>query len=405
MRWMKVAEDNGAFPPIDGLHVAAKNYMTAFYALTSRCSDHNKPSRERLEIWSAMRSAKVYSVDPAVVVNAEKQAFYGALNEIAGSVPLGLASAPRATVDVIAWLAGFPDAATLGLLHDGRIEEIIESQSNKIVAHFRRRGHEIDLLIPFDNVYIALNEGHESNEMSTMAQYPESQKFLLNRELRQFTLGYLLRKRNGLVYVDSVQAMEPRNKSLPVSFVVDETRDPGAKGFPFWALAGGEPVILDTLVKRIVQKKFVQQDDSKFKKAFRASRKRLGMRGEKKPIPPPFYVIQAGDVIPETTPNDGTGGCWTLGHRIDVAGHWRMRIQRGELPIDNRLFDDLIDKRGYQFFYEYGEEPFEALVSLNRRGIRPCGQGEWLAIKRTWIRSHERGPKDGPKVPAVRLVR
>jgi len=168
----------------------------------------------------------------------------------------------------------------------------------------------------------------------------------------------------------------------------------------------GAPVIWGFILDQITRKqRVIVHDDKNFRREFRKNKKRFGLGGKKKPPPPPFYVLDISDEpIHVSNKRKGDGGSgWTLGHRVEVSGHWRYVTCRGDLPLKNDLLDELVDKRGYQYVFLFGHELPDILQALTRRGKKPCGPDEWLAVKRIWVDSHEKGPEDSPLVPALRF--
>ena len=91
-----------------------------------------------------------------------------------------------------------------------------------------------------------------------------------------------------------------------------------------------------------------------------------------------------------------------LHYRHDVRGHERCLIRRGILPLDPEIRKKLL-KRGYKV-YEHTKPSDETNARLLKRGFVTKKSDEWLAIKVIWVDEHQRGPEDGPYIPALRTT-
>lgn len=124
-------------------------------------------------------------------------------------------------------------------------------------------------------------------------------------------------------------------------------------------------------------------------------------------IPRPFYTLRLKpQVIDESMRRNVTLGRYTFHYtyRFDVRGHERIRVQRGEGPIDEKARKKLVE-RDY-VIYEPGMPLDEVLMKkLDVRGFRRPTSTEWLAVLTSWINPHQKGPDGAPYVPAVRAVK
>jgi hypothetical protein len=131
-------------------------------------------------------------------------------------------------------------------------------------------------------------------------------------------------------------------------------------------------------------------------------------RGLLHPIPPPFYKVDLKQELVEERIRERASTMaqkhrtWQLQHRCDVRAHERIRIARGKLPLDPEIEQDLLERK-YKLFTHNPVDADTARLMLERHE-RPKSHDEWLAIKVSWVKSHQRGPEDAPYVPALRVV-
>lgn len=124
------------------------------------------------------------------------------------------------------------------------------------------------------------------------------------------------------------------------------------------------------------------------------------------PLPEPFYMCNLRDELltaPARKPNRFPGRPMEWSHRWDVRGHECVRIERGELPIDDKLRAKL-KKRGYRIYegLTLGGAGDDA-NRLLKKGIRAPGPREWLAVLSYWRENFVKGPSDKPYIPAARF--
>lgn len=154
----------------------------------------------------------------------------------------------------------------------------------------------------------------------------------------------------------------------------------------------------------------VLKDMPEFGKAMRQRKKLLGMAKVALPVPPPFYEIVVKDVDLNSVMREGTRASdahtgWELTHQVEVAGHVKYKIMRGDLPVrEERLA--WLAKNKYQLFQGSMQgAPQEVLDGLQRRGVWHPDSNEWLAVKVTYVKPYSKGPETGVVIPAVRVVR
>ena len=154
----------------------------------------------------------------------------------------------------------------------------------------------------------------------------------------------------------------------------------------------------------------VLKDMPEFGKAMRQRKKFLGMAKVALPVPPPFYEIVVKDVDLHSVMREGTRVSdprtgWELTHQVEVAGHVKYKIMRGDLPVrPERLV--WLAKNKYQLFQGSMQgAPQEILDGLQRRGVWHPDSNEWLAVKVSHVKPYCKGPETGVIVPAVRVVR
>lgn len=164
------------------------------------------------------------------------------------------------------------------------------------------------------------------------------------------------------------------------------------------------PWVLNMVVQLVTkQQRFVIERPLSFEQRLKLRHVKRGKLSA--PIPQPYYVITLRDqVIDETLESESNSlhkRTFEYSYRFDVQGHERCKIRRGSLPLEPKLAAKL-EARGYQVF-TVSAMPAEHLERLGRREIAPKRPDEWLAIKVRWVEDYQKGPKDAPYVPAIRL--
>jgi hypothetical protein len=165
-----------------------------------------------------------------------------------------------------------------------------------------------------------------------------------------------------------------------------------------------DPWIVSMMVRAVNEHKQIIQDYAP-SLANRMDRKKVSKRSKQLlPLPAPFYMVNLKDELiaaPVKKPTQLPGRPVEWSHRWDVRGHECCRIERGELPIPEKLKASL--KRREYRIHEGMAVTSEDLGRLMKRGIRAPGPREWVAVLSFWRDAAIRGPKDRPYVPAARV--
>lgn len=211
---------------------------------------------------------------------------------------------------------------------------------------------------------------------------------------------FRLFRRSGEAAVGALPIRDP--SGALVRFTMGGPAAAGARG-PWYGTSALTPWVVTALVDLVNSyRTFAVQDTSVFYRTEYAAR---GKRehGMRRAVPPPFYTIRLRDELVRET---GTTQAWRkaakLRHRFDVRGHERIRVARGTMPLDEKLRRKL-EKRKYRIFTV---EPLDQDTwrMLAERRLAPKRPDEWLAIRKCWVRSFEKGPEGAPFIPAVRRV-
>ena len=124
---------------------------------------------------------------------------------------------------------------------------------------------------------------------------------------------------------------------------------------------------------------------------------------------PAYYVINVNyRDLKDPTPSRTTSSekrsrqGHKLAYRHDRDGHERVLIKRGTLPLDAYEEDALL-MRGYSVYTE-GQPSDEDQLRLVRRRQPTRREGEWIALKTSWVRSTVVGDESLPYKAAVRRV-
>lgn len=229
-------------------------------------------------------------------------------------------------------------------------------------------------------------------------------------------IGHLL-VQNGLV-IEFVNALSTSGESQVMLYPLRDTNNT-LRGFapglpvvskpwldtdgPWYAPYTLMPWVLSALVDLVNSyRTFVLQDTSLFyRETYRTkAKKEYGFR---KAIPPPFYSLKLKDaLVRESGRITVQRWCKPPEHRYDVRGHERIRIARGQMPLDPKLAERL-KKRQYRVFTVESLDQ-ETWRLLGERRLPPKRPEEWLAIRRCFVKNYTKGPEGAPYIPAVRRV-
>jgi len=188
---------------------------------------------------------------------------------------------------------------------------------------------------------------------------------------------------------------------------LDKKHFSGCWEYPWTFSSYTVPTLIDLINEN--NKSFVVKND--YPKDFRRSltkkhKKRLPKGKKGKRSLPAYYVIDVGQksllrAIPKATKSVIRRG-HALSYRHDRDAHERVFVRRGELPmaIAER---DLLTLRGYAIYTEGQPDPQDR-KRLVRRRLPFRQEGEWLALKTTWVQSTIVGDESLPYKPAVRRL-
>jgi hypothetical protein len=172
-------------------------------------------------------------------------------------------------------------------------------------------------------------------------------------------------------------------------------------------LRGGDltPWVVKTLLELLRESRTSVLEQQPTFRDRQLAERRSERSGVPMPVPRPYYVVRvrrrvvydkARQVARRRLPS-----CpWQLRHRFDVVAHERCRVQRGPLPLNPKLRATL-EKRRYRI-YTLEQPSAEDQARLSSRGLQPKHTQEWLAILTSQVASFQKGPEDGPYVPAIR---
>jgi len=124
------------------------------------------------------------------------------------------------------------------------------------------------------------------------------------------------------------------------------------------------------------------------------------------PPPPPYYKIL---LKPETF-DARVNALFTRqrhvewSHQWDVRAHDLIKIMRGTLPIEPKLYHKLL-KRKYDLFDALHPVSAECMAAMMKRNLPPMQPGEWLAYHKGRVKSYVKGPEDKPYIPSSRALK
>lgn len=255
--------------------------------------------------------------------------------------------------------------------------------------------------IPFRAVFIALQAGVRLNTLQRWLRWSDQSYYT---DIASATLlGWLVLDTGEVWHLGWLQRASMPGEAVAIAGVSRH----GDRSGGFLENSAFDGAIIPTILNGLTQRVFDVSElrQPRLARHVRQARRRLGFKG-KRPVPPPFYEIE---IRPEVlarpcAQGESTGASWTLDHRIDVPGHWRVRVERGRGEISPETAKSLA-RRAYTVYRHPSEVDFATRRLLARRGIDlPLGR-EWLAVKKSWISPHTRGPESGPVVPAVRVMK
>lgn len=146
----------------------------------------------------------------------------------------------------------------------------------------------------------------------------------------------------------------------------------------------------------------VQESGLGYKTRFKSKAKKLKM---KRALPPPFYTVHFDhrrDRQPKRSgPPNSVQPDWQ--HKWLVDAHSRTLVQRGTLPLDEKLKARLLKRQYTVYETRAGNDVQETLL---KRRHEPQREGEWLAIRQVWVREHvSPNREDLPLIQGVKKVK
>lgn len=139
----------------------------------------------------------------------------------------------------------------------------------------------------------------------------------------------------------------------------------------------------------------------------RLRRLEFGKEAPAAPVPKRFHeVVVKGGVRWVNARRKAIVACgpaWRLTHRIDVRGHWWVRVRRGHGAPP----PELVERLDPNYLWCSDDSPAldeETQTLLDKRLVRPRYSGEWMAVLKVWVDDHQRGPADGNYVPSAWTV-
>lgn len=253
---------------------------------------------------------------------------------------------------------------------------------------------------PFEAVYIGLGQGVTLSELQARYKFRNR----LPDDLPNYNCDLLGAVMTFSGYVWEFFRLDYLSEGIAYTFLPWRMPDVGWTStidLAPWYL----PVILDTINDH---KTFVVEGYPEGSRAMlRHSRKQMGVKPGKNRgkfwMPPPYYRLRLRDeIVRKRLELSKPQLARQLHYRHDVRGHERCLIRRGILPLDSEIRKRLL-KRGYKV-YEHTKPSDEMNARLLKRGFVTKKSDEWLAIKVIWVDEHQRGPEDGPYIPALRTT-
>lgn len=347
-------------------------WMSSLHVMAKRETDQ-KRSEEATLIWTMLRDARIFHVG--------REVFGGLYQE-----------ADRYTTQEIAGQEFQPYDPTV-------VRPVPEEEKKHWIHSISRAAKHVAYpdKFPFDFVFLGYGEGVGLPSHSVAGKAPRIAGG--TQVVGGTVLGHLM-SANGYV-VGFIEAETDDGQSF---VFLDTVRTPDM-GWP--RSTDLEPWILPNIINIINDHRtFVIESPmhKTVRRAYKDAQRNLGLKNAPSGhMPPPYYTLKLqSQVIREKVRTSyPTGKKGPKSYRSDVRGHERCRIMRGDMPIDPKLAQKLID-RGYTL-YTANQLDADAYRRLNERGLAYKRSDEWVAIKTTWVDDHQ-SPKNPnlPYVPAVR---
>ena len=349
---------------------------------STKIDDERSMRMSRLA-WAFLRDARLFHFDPRMYMEIYHQMDVFCTEEIAG-LPY---HPPKFDDEGFAIAPDVPDG---------------ESEKLGLTLMAASPGAPYPEHFPFESVFIGLGQGANLTGHQTATKFMRRLPVDIYRQLHQCLLLGSLMTFSG--YVWEVFRFTLLNGDQAVTLLPERTPEDGWErtiDLAPWYL----PMILDTINDH---KTFVIEGyPGDTRKDLRHARKAMGFQPKKNRgkfwLPPPYYRVKLRDqIVRKRLEENKPKIAQQLRYRHDVRGHERCYIRRGPLPLDVETRVKLTE-RGYKV-YEHTKPDAEMNARLLKRGHVVKKPDEWVAIMAVWIDEYQKGPEDGPYIPALRTT-
>lgn len=347
--------------------------MASLHATISREKTvGSKPSEEARrefsrEIFTMMWNARLFVIEPHVYLYAYRQA-------------------ELYTTEVLAGLRYRPA---------GEVVPPKEESDIYLAAVMKECKHvEFPQRWPFDTVYLGLGQGVHISAADFMVRMEHYRQFFASEPVAAIVMGYVISTKDDGYVVELTEYQMADGTSAMIPEML-RSRGTWARSYSLvpWMTQIFAHVLEQyrTFIKEVTytpgQRRDLQKKAKQAKVTF---------------LPKPYYVLRMSNkLLEEQERSSASGPSFRYAYRFDVRGHERVKVQRGPLPISPET-EEKLRKRGYQVFLLDIEDDY--LRKLFQRHITPKRPDEWIAVKSTWVKPHQKGPENAPLVPALRVT-
>lgn len=295
---------------------------------------------------------------------------------------------------------GFSLAAHCAGLEQGSGEKFTPEVNRAIYESVIKigRGSRLPSHLPFLTMYLGLDVPMQMEEGELNSHGMKDAIY------EAWLYGFVIHRS---VHSDNVYALHTVQEDPSEAFVAVTSLhgiDLKVKTFTGWDVEGNFYFYtIPKLVEWINSHQTLISEDTK-SFAYRTFHKKTGkIYSLPKQIPPPFYTVYIRDSTIEEIKKESKQPQLRLKpqHRYDVRGCDMIKVARGKLPIDKKIYRALKRDKRRQFYFE-GQPPGEILAAMAKRGKPPRRMDEWLAVLPYRRKPHQKGPEDGPYIPAIR---